>query len=122
VLRDAAASRGTLEEQLGRSVRSFAYRLATTRRARGGRCVRRASPRPARVGNLPTQTEDDRWALPRLQVNGGTAPEQLLEMVRWQPSAAARRWAQAKQHAWRAERRLAGWGPPEAGRVSQMTR
>jgi hypothetical protein len=37
---------------------------------------------PAALTEGLGRTGDDRWALPRLQVNGGTTPEELLAMVR----------------------------------------
>lgn len=122
VRRDAAASRTELEQRLGQPVHSFAYPFGY--HATGGRrAVREAGfAQACVVGDLPARTGDDRWALPRLQVNGGTTPEELLAMVRWQPSATMRHWAHAKQHAWRAGRRLAGWGPPEAGRMPELAR
>ena len=122
VRRDAAASRTELEQQLGRPVHSFAYPFGY-HAAAARRAVREAGfAQACVVGDLPARTGDDRWALPRLQVNGGTTPEELLAMVRWQPSATMRHWAHAKQHAWHAGRRLAGWGPPEAGRMPEMAR
>jgi peptidoglycan/xylan/chitin deacetylase (PgdA/CDA1 family) len=122
VRRDAAASRTELEQRLGRPVRSFAYPFGY-HAAGARRAVREAGfAQACVVGDLPARTGDDRWALPRLQVNGGTTPEELLAMIRWRPSATMRHWAHAKQHAWHAGRRLAGWGPPEAGRMPEMAR
>lgn len=63
----------------------FGYHAAGARRA-----VRQAGfAQACVVGDLPASSRDDRWAQPRLQVKGGTTPQQLLEMVRWQPSMAA---------------------------------
>lgn len=121
VQRDAAASRAELEQQLGRPVLSFAYPFGYhARRAR--RAVRDAGfAQACVVSDLPAQAGDDRWTLPRLQVDHGTPPETLLAMIRWQPTAVARRWAHVKQHVWRTGRRCgAGWGPPEAGRMVGM--
>jgi hypothetical protein len=69
------------------------------------------------TGDLPACADDDRWALLRLQAKSGNASEALLAMVRQQPSRAIPGWAHAKQCFWRAGRRRAGWGPPEARRV-----
>ncbi len=120
VRRDAAESKAELEQRVGQAVLSFAYpfgyhtpcaHLAVRDAGFAQACV---------TGELPAQAGDNRWALPRLQVAHGTTPEALLAMVGWQPTAAARRWAHAKQRVWRAGRRWAGWGPPEASRQAGM--
>jgi peptidoglycan/xylan/chitin deacetylase (PgdA/CDA1 family) len=115
---DAAASKTELEQRLGRPVPSFAYPYGyCTRRAR--QAVRDAGYAQACVVyDLPARSRDDRWTLPRLQVDNQTSPEALVAMVRWQPRAVTRYWVHAKQHVWRTGRRLgAGWGPPEARRM-----
>lgn len=114
---DAAASRMELEDHLGSAVASFAYPFGYhSRPAR--RAIREAGFAQACVtGELPVRGGDDRWALPRLQVNGGTDPDTLLSLVSWRPAPPARAWANAKQCVWHAGRRWAGWGPPEAGRL-----
>jgi peptidoglycan/xylan/chitin deacetylase (PgdA/CDA1 family) len=118
VRRDARASRIELEDRLGREVRSFAYPFGY--HAASSRCAVRGAgfAQACAVGDLAARADDDRWALPRLQVRGGTTPEALLAMIRWRPSRVARGWAHAKQSTWRAGRRWGGWGPPEARRVS----
>jgi peptidoglycan/xylan/chitin deacetylase (PgdA/CDA1 family) len=117
VARDALASKIELEDHLGREVGSFAYPFGY-HAGPARRAVREAGfSQACAVGDLPARGGDDRWALPRLQVWGGTSPEALLEMVRWQPSATARHWAHAKQRVWHAGRRWAGWGPLEARRA-----
>jgi peptidoglycan/xylan/chitin deacetylase (PgdA/CDA1 family) len=120
VRRDARASRLELENRLGREVRSFAYPFGY--HAASSRCaVREAGFALAcAVGDLAARADDDRWALPRLQVPGGTTPEALLAMVRWRPSTVARGRARAKQSIWRAGRRWGGWGPPEARRLTAV--
>ena len=117
VRRDARDSRIELEDHLGREVRSFAYPFGY--HDASGRCaVREAGfAQACAVGDLAARASDDRWALPRLQVRGGTTPEALLAMIRWRPSRVARGWAHAKQGTWRTGRRWGGWGPPEARRV-----
>lgn len=120
---DAAVSKAELEEHLGKVVGSFAYPFGyQTRRAR--RAVRDAGfAQACMVGDLPARAEDDRWALPRLQVNNKTSPEALLAMIGRQPTAMAPHWAHIKQDAWRVGRRLgANWGPPESGRIVRMPR
>jgi peptidoglycan/xylan/chitin deacetylase (PgdA/CDA1 family) len=115
---DAAASKAELEEHLERAVVSFAYPFGyQTRRAR--QAVRNAGfAQACMVSDLPAQAGDDLLALPRLSVNNEISPEALLAMIRWQPAAAARRWAHTKQVTWRTGRRLGmGWGPPEARRM-----
>ncbi len=119
VQRDAVASKIELEDHLGRAVSSFAYPFgyhsASSRRA-----IRAAGYAQACVtGDLPARGGDDRWTLPRLQVQGGMTPEALLALVRWRPAPAARAWAHAKQRVWHAGRRWAGWGPPESGRAEE---
>jgi peptidoglycan/xylan/chitin deacetylase (PgdA/CDA1 family) len=120
---DAAASKAELEQRLGKSVSSFAYPYGYyTRRAR--RAVREVGFAQACVVNdLPAQTRDDRWMLPRLLVTNETSPEALVSMVGWQPKAVARCWVHMKQEIWRGGRRLGtGWGPPEARRLEAMPR
>jgi peptidoglycan/xylan/chitin deacetylase (PgdA/CDA1 family) len=114
VERDARASKAEIEDHLGQEARSFAYPFGY--HAAPARSAVRAAgfAQACAVGDLPACAEDDRWALPRLQVWRGTTPESLLEMVRWQPSRVGRGFAHAKQHLWRAGRRWAGWGPLEA--------
>lgn len=120
VKRDAVESRFDLEQQLGHSVPSFAYPFGY-HAARGRMAVREAGfAQACVVGDLPARTGDDRWALPRLLVAQGTKPEELLDMVCWQPSAGARQWAHAKQHIWRTGRYWVGWGPREAKRVAEV--
>jgi peptidoglycan/xylan/chitin deacetylase (PgdA/CDA1 family) len=118
VRRDALASRIELEDHLGRVVRSFAYpfgyHAGPSRRA-----VREAGfAQACAVGDLAAFASDDRWALPRLQVRGGTSAEAVLAMTRSRPSRLARGWSHAKERTWRAGRLWAGWGPPEARRVT----
>lgn len=120
VRRDARASRIELEDHLGRAVQSFAYPFGY-HTAPGRRAVREAGfAQACAVGDLAARADDDRWALPRLQIRGGTTPEALIAMIRCRPSRAARGWAHAKQNTWRAGRRWGGWGPPEASRVTQV--
>ena len=121
VRRDARASRIELEDRLGREVRSFAYPFGY--QAASSRWAVRAAgfAQACTVGELVARADDDRWALPRLQVRGGTTPEALLAMIRWRPSRVERGWAHAKQSTWRAGRRWAGWGPPEARRLRGVT-
>jgi peptidoglycan/xylan/chitin deacetylase (PgdA/CDA1 family) len=121
VRRDAAASRMELEDHLGMAVPSFAYPFGY-HSGPARRAIREAGfAQACVVGDLPARGGDDRWALPRLQVQGGMTPEALLELVRWRPAPPARAWAHAKQRVWRAGRRWAGWGPPEAGRADEPT-
>jgi peptidoglycan/xylan/chitin deacetylase (PgdA/CDA1 family) len=117
VERDARASKIDLEDHLDHEVQSFAYPFGY--HAAAARAAVRAAgfAQACAVGDLPAGAHDDRWALPRLQVWGGTSVDALLAMVRRQPSGAARGLAQAKQHVWRAGRRWAGCGPAEAQRV-----
>jgi peptidoglycan/xylan/chitin deacetylase (PgdA/CDA1 family) len=117
---DAMASRIELEDHLGCEVRSFAYPFGY-HTALARRAVRAAGfAQACAVGDLPACSGDDRWALPRLQVWSGTTPEALLAMVRRRPLGATRVWAHAKQTVWRAGRRWAGWGPPEAQQVNEV--
>ncbi len=117
VRRDALASRIELEDHLGQEVRSFAYPFGY-HAAQGRAAVREAGfTQACAVGDLPARADDDRWALPRLQVWGRTTPEALLTLVCRRPSDARRAMAHAKQDVWRAGRNRAGWGPPEARRV-----
>jgi peptidoglycan/xylan/chitin deacetylase (PgdA/CDA1 family) len=114
---DARTSKAVLEDRLGLAVSSFAYPFGY-HAGRSRTAIRAAGfAQACAIGDLPARADDDRWALPRLQVWRGTSPEAVLEMVRRRPSGAARRLAHAKQHIWRAGRRWAGWGPLEAGRV-----
>ncbi len=117
---DALASRTALEQNLGRSALSFAYPFGY-HTADGRQAVREAEYAQACVvGGLPARPGNDRWALPRLQVDHGTTPEELVAMIRWLPSAAERGWAHAKQQVWHAGRRLGVFGPPEARRMPEM--
>jgi peptidoglycan/xylan/chitin deacetylase (PgdA/CDA1 family) len=114
---DARASRLELEDCIGRPVTSFAYPFGY-HSAAGQRAVRAAGYRQAcAVGDLPARTGDNRWALPRLQVDNHTTPAALLQMVAWRPRPPARAWARAKQSVWHMGRRHVGWGPAEAGRL-----
>jgi peptidoglycan/xylan/chitin deacetylase (PgdA/CDA1 family) len=117
VARDARASRIELEDHLGRRITSFAYPFGY-HAAPARRAVKAAGfAQACAVGDLPAREGDDRWALPRLQVWGGTSPEAVLAMVRWRPSITTRGWTHAKQRVWHAGRRWAGWGPLEARRA-----
>ncbi|MGH2884163.1 MAG: polysaccharide deacetylase family protein [Solirubrobacteraceae bacterium] len=117
VERDARASRLELEDRIGRAVTSFAYPFGY-HSASGRRAVRAAGYRQAfAVGDLPARADDDRWALPRLQVRNDTTPEALVAMVTRRPWPATRALARSKQGVWRLGRRYAGWGPAEAGRL-----
>jgi peptidoglycan/xylan/chitin deacetylase (PgdA/CDA1 family) len=121
IRKDAAASKNELEQRLGRPALSFAYPFGYhSRRAR--RVVRDVGfAQACAVNDLPARAGDDRWALPRLQVDNGTSPESLIAMINWQPATMARRWAHLKQSAWRAGRRWgAGWGPAEANRIVEL--
>ena len=117
VRRDALASRIELEDRLGHEAQSFAYPFGYhTAQARAA--IRDAGfAQACAVGDLPARADEDRWALPRLQVWGGTTPDALLTLVCRRPSDATRTMAHAKQALWRAGRRWASWGPPEARRV-----
>jgi len=72
------------------------------------------------VGDLPACREDDRWALPRLQVFDDTTPEALIALVSERPTPSARAWALGKQRIWSVGRRWIPLGPPESGRVSAV--
>jgi peptidoglycan/xylan/chitin deacetylase (PgdA/CDA1 family) len=117
VRRDAHTSQIVLRERLGHAVSSFAYPFGY--HAAAGRAAVRAAgfAQACAVGDLPACSDDDRWALPRLQVWNQTTPEALLELVARRPACAARGWAHAKQSVWRSGRRWVGLGPVEAGRV-----
>jgi peptidoglycan/xylan/chitin deacetylase (PgdA/CDA1 family) len=118
VRRDAAESRAELEQGLGLAVPSFAYPFGY-HAARARRAMREIGfAQACIVSELPAQKGDDRWALPRLTVAQGTTPETLLTMIRSRPTIANRHWTRSKQRIWHAGRRLAGWGPPESGRVT----
>ena len=118
VHRDAAESRTDLEQGLGRAVPSFAYPFGY-HAARARRAVRKIGfAQACIVSELPVQEGDDRWALPRLTVPQGTPPETLLTMIRSRPTSANRYWTHAKQRVWHLGRRVAGWGPPESGRMT----
>jgi len=120
VRRDARASMLELEDHLGREVRSFAYPFGY-HAASGRSAVREAGfAQACAVGDLAARADDDRWALPRIQVRGGTTAETLLAMIRRRPSRVGRGWAHAKQSTWRAGRRWGGWGPPEARRAARV--
>ena len=107
------------EEHLGREVPSFAYPLGY-QAAASRRAIREAGfAQACAVGDLAAHACDDRWALPRIQIRGGTTAEALLAIIRRRPSRVALRWAHAKQSTWRAGRRWGGWGPPEARRVAR---
>lgn len=122
VARDALASRIELEDHLGCEITSFAYPFGY-HAGPARRAVKEAGfAQACAVGDLPARAGDDRWALPRLQVWGGTSPDALLAMIRWQPSRAERGWSHAKQRVWHAGRRWAGWGPLEAGRAEGALR
>ncbi len=121
VRRDALASRIELQDHLGHDVRSFAYPFGY-HAARGRAAVREAGfAQACAVGDLPARADDDRWALPRLQVRGGTTPDALLALVCRRPSEAMRTMAHAKQAVWRAGRNWAGWGPREARRLEGVS-
>ncbi|MBV9424226.1 MAG: polysaccharide deacetylase family protein [Solirubrobacterales bacterium] len=114
---DARASRYELEDHIGRAVTSFAYPFGY-HSAAAQRSVRAAGYRQAcAVGELPARMGDNRWALPRLQVDNDTTPEALVAMIQWRPGPPARAWARSKQGVWRLGRRSVGWGPAEAGRL-----
>jgi peptidoglycan/xylan/chitin deacetylase (PgdA/CDA1 family) len=99
VRRDAADSRSELQDKVGQAVLSFAYPFGY-HSPPAHRVVRDVgSAQACAVGDLPAQADDDRWALPRLQVVHGTTREALLAMVGWQPTAAARGWACATSSA-----------------------
>ena len=120
VERDARASRIELEDRIGRAVRASPIHSATTRRRRWA--VRAAGYRQAcAVGDLPARADDDRWALPRLQVSttrrrGGRADGD------WRPSPSARIWAQLQAARLAARTPIGGWGPAEAGRLEGAVR
>jgi peptidoglycan/xylan/chitin deacetylase (PgdA/CDA1 family) len=118
VRRDAAESRSDLEQRLGRAVPSFAYPFGY-HATRARRAVREVGfAQACIVGDLPVLAGDDRWALPRMTVVQGTSPEALLAMTRSRPTGADRYWTHSKQRIWHAGRRWAGWGPPEASRIT----
>lgn len=118
VRRDALESRTELEQRLGLAVPSFAYPFGY-HAARARRAMREIGfAQACIVSELPVQEGDDRWALPRLTVAQGTTPEALLTMIGSRPTSANRHWTRAKQRIWHAGRRLAGWGPPESGRMT----
>ncbi|HUB36547.1 MAG TPA: polysaccharide deacetylase family protein [Solirubrobacteraceae bacterium] len=118
VREDAIRSRATLEERLARPVRSYAYPFGY-RTPRAGAAVAQAGfAQACAVAELPAVAGEDRFALPRLHARPHTTPEELVALVRHRPAGALRRWAHAKQSLWRAGRRLAGWGPAEAGVLS----
>jgi peptidoglycan/xylan/chitin deacetylase (PgdA/CDA1 family) len=122
VERDARASRLELEDRIGRPVRSFAYPFGY-HSAPARRAVRAAGYRQAcAVGELHARAGDDRWGLPRLQIDDRTTPEQRVAMVTSSAPLAARTWARSKQRVWRWGRRYAGWGPPEASRLQGALR
>jgi peptidoglycan/xylan/chitin deacetylase (PgdA/CDA1 family) len=118
VRRDATESRADLEQGLGRAVPSFAYPFGY-HAARARRAVREIGfAQACIVSELPVQEGDDRWALPRLTVAQGTPPEAVLTMISSRPTSANRQWIHSKQRIWHLGRRLAGWGPPESGRLT----
>ena len=122
VFRDALDSRLELEDRIGRPVRSFAYPFGY-HSAAGRRAVRAAGYGQAcAVGDLPARDDDDRFALPRLQVKPQMSADQLLSMVDRRLRAGERGWAHAKQSAWRLGRHWAGWGPAEARRIRTVAR
>lgn len=122
VERDARASRLELEDRIDRSVTSFAYPFGY-HSASAREAVRAAGYRQAcAVGELAAQANDDRWALPRLQVGNHTTPEELVRMVTSSAPFAARAWARSKQRIWSWGRRYASWGPPEASRLEGALR
>jgi hypothetical protein len=115
---DARTSKITLEDHLSASVSSFAYPFGY-HSAAAQRAIRRSGfAQACVVGDLPARSDDALWALPRLQVKRNTTPDQLIKLVRWAPSKQARLFAHTKQRLWRAGRRWAGWGPPEAREIS----
>jgi peptidoglycan/xylan/chitin deacetylase (PgdA/CDA1 family) len=117
VREDAARSRNELEEHLGRTVTSYAYPFGYwTPAAR--RAVRAAGfTQACTATSLHADGADDRFSLPRLHVGASTTPEMLVRMVCSRPARARREWVAAKQIVWRAGRRWARWGPPEAAVV-----
>lgn len=122
VRRDAVASRSELEQRAGTEVRSFAYPFGYHSGA-ARRAIRDVGfAQACVVGGLPARAGDDRWALPRLLVTGGTTAEQLLHAVQHRPRPTTRRWMLAKQGLWHVGRRWAGWGPPEARRARESAR
>jgi peptidoglycan/xylan/chitin deacetylase (PgdA/CDA1 family) len=118
VQRDAVESRAELEQGLGRAVPSFAYPFGY-HGAKARRAVRETGfAQACIVSELPVQEGDDRWALPRLTVAQGTTTEALLAMIRSRPTSVNRHWTHSKQRVWHVGRRVAGWGPPESGRIT----
>jgi peptidoglycan/xylan/chitin deacetylase (PgdA/CDA1 family) len=118
---DALRSRAQLEDRLGRPIRSFCFPFGYGPPA-AREAVRRAGFAQACViADLPAQSGDDRFALPRLHVGPQTTPAALLALVRRRPAPPARWWSHAKQGVWTVGRRRAGWGPPEAGVMTTPT-
>ena len=113
---DATASRRELEERLGCAVASYAYPFGYHSSAARAAVRAAGFAQACCVEELPACADDDRWALPRIQVGPRTSPEALIEIARWRPSAARRGWAHAKQGLWAAGRRRGLVGPPEAAR------
>jgi peptidoglycan/xylan/chitin deacetylase (PgdA/CDA1 family) len=118
---DATRSRAELEDRLGRPIRSFGFPFGygppSAREA-----IRAAGfAQACVVADLPAQTGEDRFALPRLHVGPQTTPAALLALVRRRPAPPARWWSHAKQRVWTVGRRRAGWGPPEAGVATALT-
>ena len=119
---DARASRIELEDHVGQPVTSFAYPFGY--HSHDGRWAVHAAGylQACAVGELPARAHDDRWALPRMQVLNRTTPAEVAQMVTWKPSPSSRIWASSKQHVWRLGRRIAEWGPAEAGRLEGAVR
>jgi peptidoglycan/xylan/chitin deacetylase (PgdA/CDA1 family) len=94
---DAARSKLELEYHLDSAVESFAYpygrETASARRA-----VRTAGfAQAATVADIPATTRNDRLALPRLDVAGGTTAEELMAMIDRHPSLVSRGRGYAKR-------------------------
>lgn len=117
---DALSSRMELEQMIAAPVTSFAYPFGY-HSAQGRRAIRAAGFQQAcALGDLPACLEDDRWALPRLQVFDQTTPEALIALVSESPTPTARAVALGKQRIWSLGRRWVPLGPPESGRVSAV--
>lgn len=106
---DAARSKLELEYHLEETVESFAYpygrETATARRA-----VRTAGfAQAGTVADFPASTHDDRWALPRLDVAGDTTADELLAMIKRNPSLLSRGRGYARRQTLLAGRRWS-WG------------
>ena len=103
-----------LEDDLQAPVLTFAYPYGYHDRAAKEAVAAAGYLAACRVGNLPCESDDDRFALPRLTVRSRTDVRRLGRLVHRAPSAVRRARAGSKDELWRFVRRHSWLGERSA--------